>query len=310
MSHSPLLELTQPSGELKANVTGALEQARAFVDEFEPELVVSFAPDHYNGFFYRLMPPFCIGTAARTIGDYGTLAAALDVPRDIATGCAEAALAAGVDVSVSYDMELDHATAQPLRILFDTLDARPVVPIFVNAAAPPLGPVARARRLGDAVGRFLARRPERVLVIGSGGLSHDPPVPALDTAPAPVADRLVSGRKLTSDEEQRKHAGAIAEATALAAGSSSRIDLSPDWDRAFLDIVASGDLGAPDGWSNEDIARHGCGAQEIRTWLAAYAALAAAGPYTVTSRYYRPIPEYIAGFAVTTALPTTRSTAL
>ena len=31
---------------------------------------MNFAPDHYNGFFYRLMPPFCIGYAAESIGDY------------------------------------------------------------------------------------------------------------------------------------------------------------------------------------------------------------------------------------------------
>ena len=46
-----------------------------------------------------------------------------------------------------------------------------------------------------------------------------------------------------------------------------------------------------------------CGAHEIRTWIAAYSALAQAGPYTVTYRYYRPIPQYIVGFAVTTARP-------
>ena len=31
---------------------------------FTPDLVVVFGPDHFNGFFYELMPAFCIGTAA------------------------------------------------------------------------------------------------------------------------------------------------------------------------------------------------------------------------------------------------------
>ena len=35
----------------------------------------------------------------------------------------------------------------------------------------------------------------------------------------------------------------------------------------------------------------------------AYAALSTVGPYEMTYRYYRPIPEFIAGFSVTTALP-------
>jgi 2,3-dihydroxyphenylpropionate 1,2-dioxygenase len=128
-------------------------------------------------------------------------------------------------------------------------------------------------------------------------------VPALDTAPPPLAERLVSGRKLKAAEEERKVAGAIEAGRALAAGSSDRIDLSPDWDRAFLDLVTSGGLDVIDGWSNADIGRHGCGAQEVRTWVAAFAALAEAGRYQATYSFYRPIREYIAGFAVTTALP-------
>jgi 2,3-dihydroxyphenylpropionate 1,2-dioxygenase len=44
-------------------------------------------------------------------------------------------------------------------------------------------------------------------------------------------------------------------------------------------------------------------APEVRTWIAAYAALAAHGPYQVVSTYYRAIPEWFAGFATTTAVP-------
>jgi 2,3-dihydroxyphenylpropionate 1,2-dioxygenase len=303
LSHTPLLELTSPPQDVKTEVMSALDQAREFAARFDPELVVLFVPDHYNGFFYRLMPPFCIGTSARTVGDYGTLAGRLDVPAEVAATCAEAVLAAGVDVSVSHEMVLDHATAQPLAVLFGALDSRPVLPIFVNGAAPPLAPIERARRLGAAVGRFLAGRPERVLVAGSGGLSHDPPVPSLDSAPPSVAERLVSGRKLTPKEEQRKVTGAIAAGAALAAGTSERIGLDPQWDQTFLDLLASGELDSVDAWSNAEIGRHGCGAHEVRTWVAAYAALAAAGRYDSTYSFYRPVPEFIAGFAVTTALP-------
>src|SRR5258708_6010847 len=48
MSHTPLLELTSPPAEVKAEVTNALARARDFVAEFDPELVVVFVPDHYN----------------------------------------------------------------------------------------------------------------------------------------------------------------------------------------------------------------------------------------------------------------------
>jgi 2,3-dihydroxyphenylpropionate 1,2-dioxygenase len=301
LSHSPLLDITEQDRELELDVRGALSAAREFAAEFGPDIVVIFAPDHYNGFFYRLMPPFCLGLAASAVGDYGSLAGALDVPAGLARACAQAVLDEGIDVAVSHRMELDHATAQPLHELFGALDARPVIPVFVNSAAPPLGPVSRARRLGAAIGGFFAGRNERVLLVGSGGLSHDPPVPDLDSAPPAVAERLVSGRPLTAAEAERKHSGAIAEGAALAAGTSDRRALSPEWDAEFLDLLTSGALGELDGWGNAGIGEHGCGAHEIRTWIAAYSALASAGPYEVTYRYYRPIPEYIAGFAVTTA---------
>lgn len=45
----------------------------------------------------------------------------------------------------------------------------------------------------------------------------------------------------------------------------------------------------------------GNSSHEVRTWVAAFGALRALGPYQVTSRFYRPIPELIAGFGVMTA---------
>jgi 2,3-dihydroxyphenylpropionate 1,2-dioxygenase len=303
MSHSPLLDIAAHPQGVEGDVRSALAVAREFATDFDPDVVVVFVPDHYNGFFYRLMPPFCLGLAASTVGDYSSLAGELDVPAKLAGDCAQAVLDAGVDLAISMRMELDHATAQPLRELFGALDARPVIPVFINAAAPPLGPVARARQLGAAIGRFFAGRDERVLLVGSGGLSHDPPVPDLASAPPATAERLVSGRPLTAEEAERKVSGAVAEAARLAAGTSDRHPLSPAWDSAFLDLVACGELGVLNGWSNAEIASHGCGAHEIRTWIAAYAALAEAGRYEVSYRFYRPVPEYIAGFAVTTATP-------
>ena len=183
MSHSPLLELSQPPAELAADVETAFAAARKFIAEYDPELVVVFGPDHYNGFFYELMPQFCIGLAATSIGDFGSTPGPLDVPRDIAEGLAQAALDSGVDLAVSLRMEVDHGMVQPLEILFGGLTAVPVVPFFINSVAPPFTPVHRVRALGEALGRYLSGLDKRVLLIGSGGLSHEPPVPTLETAP-------------------------------------------------------------------------------------------------------------------------------
>jgi len=80
--------------------------------------------------------------------------------------------------------------------------------------------------------------------------------------------------------------------------------LNPEWDRAFLDCLASGELTAVDGMTNDAITRDGGkSAHEIRTWVAAFGALAASGPYRASIDYYRAIPEWIAGFATMHAVP-------
>jgi 2,3-dihydroxyphenylpropionate 1,2-dioxygenase len=305
MSHSPLLDLGDHPAELTTDVGGALARARDFVREYDPDLVVLFTPDHYNGFFYRLMPPFCIGLQASGVGDYGTAAGPLNVPREVAEDLASAVLDAGVDVCVSVQMDVDHGAVQPLEKLFGGIDTVPVVPVFVNSVAAPLGPMRRVRLLGEAVGRHLAGRPERVLVLGSGGLSHDPPVPTLATATGPVAERIVTGRPATADERAARQEAVIAAGAGFAAGTTPLQPLNPDWDRALLDLLESGDLAQLDSWSNSWVEEQGGGsAHEIRTWVAAHAAMAAAGGYETTWRYYRAVPEYIAGFALTTAVAT------
>jgi 2,3-dihydroxyphenylpropionate 1,2-dioxygenase len=251
------------------------------------------------------MPPFCVGLEATSIGDYGSEAGPLDVPRDIAQGCAKAALDAEVDLAVSLRMEIDHGAVQPLEILFGGIRKRPVVPFFVNSVAPPFTPISRIRKLGQAVGRYLATLDRRVLLIGSGGLSHEPPVPTLDTAPPAVAEGLIAGRHPTAEARAARQQRVIEAAKEFAAGAGNLKPLNPDWDRTFLDQLAANDLEAIDRYTNESIETEGGkSAQEIRTWVAAYAALSAAGSYELTSRYYRAIPEFIAGFGVTTAVPT------
>jgi 2,3-dihydroxyphenylpropionate 1,2-dioxygenase len=37
-----------------------------------------------SGFFYNVMPPFCIGAAGESLGDFGTTPGPIDIPEDSA----------------------------------------------------------------------------------------------------------------------------------------------------------------------------------------------------------------------------------
>ncbi|MDP9822762.1 3-carboxyethylcatechol 2,3-dioxygenase [Nocardioides massiliensis] len=303
MSHSPLLEFNDPPADVKAEVEDAFATARSFVHDYDPTLVVSFAPDHYNGFFYDLMPPFCIGYEALGVGDYGTTAGPLDVPTPIAEQLAAWVADHDLDVAISRKMEIDHGAIQPLEILFGGIDEVPTIPVFVNGVAKPFVKMSRVRRLGEAIGSFLATlHGERVLVVGSGGLSHDPPVPQWATADDAQRALLLDGRHPTAAARDARQQRVIDTGKAFAAGTATIQDLNPVWDRALMRTLATGDLSPIDAMTPEQMALDaGNSAHEVRTWVAAFAALGQAGPYDVLSSCYRPIREYIAGFGVMTA---------
>lgn len=304
MSHSPLLHAAdpQPADEVRARVDGAFARIHEFATEFDPTLVVVFAPDHYNGFFHDLMPPFAIGLAAEAIGDYGTEAGPVAVDEQQALAVLRHVQQADVDMAFSRAMLVDHGAVQPLETLFGGIGARPVVPVFVNGVAGPFVPMRRVRRMGQAVGDHLASLDERVLVIASGGLSHDPPVPQWDTAPEPVRAGLLDGRHPTPEAREARQRRVIEGAAAFARGEAAIRDLNPAWDRTFMAACAAGDPLRFDAYEAEQMTEDaGHSSHEVRTWVAAFSALAAAGPYATEFEYYEAIPEYIAGFGVMAA---------
>lgn len=299
LSHTPLRGYFDPAPEIRGEVDRQIAAARERVEAFDPELIVLFAPDHYNGFFYDLMPPFCIGTQACAVGDFDTAAGPLNVPQSLARGLATYVLDSGIDTALSYRMEVDHGFAQPLELLTGALDRYPVVPVFINGVAPPMAPCWRVRLLGKALGQYLATLDRRVLLIGSGGLSHEPPVPELATASPEVAERLIAGRHPSLEARQARQARTIAAAEALTKAESNLHPLNPHWDWSFLELLRDNRLGELDAYSDEWITEQaGKSAHEVRTWIAAFAALAAAGPYKANVEYYRPIPEWIAGYGL------------
>lgn len=303
MSHSPLLEHTNPPADVKAAVEEAFTKARAFVKEFDPDLIINFGPDHYNGFFYDLMPPFCIGYEALGTGDYDSWDGPINVPTSISEKLAEYVISQDIDTAISRKMEVDHGAVQPMEIMYGNLSGKPMIPIFVNSVARPFVKVSRVRKFGQAVGEFFKNSDKKVLFIGSGGLSHDPPVPQIATATEEQRALLTDGRKPTPEARAARQQRTIDTAVAFAKGEADIMDLNPEWDRSFLEICKSGDVTGFDALNADEMdAVAGHSSHEVRTWVAAYSALKACGDYEVTYEFYKPIKEYIAGFGVTTAV--------
>jgi 2,3-dihydroxyphenylpropionate 1,2-dioxygenase len=299
ISHSPLIGLNPVEAAVSDALHTALAAACDTVRAFDPELVVLLGPDHYNGFFNELMPPFCIGTQATSVGDYLTPAGALNVDAGAALALASHLMDHDFDIAVSRRMEVDHGFAQSLQVLWGGLDTPPVLPIFLNAVAAPAIPrLRRCRALGAEIGRFLDALPRRTLLIGSGGLSHEPPVPTLDHPDVAVRERITVKNRPTQAERDVKTERVKAAGMALAARDGTIKDLNPAWDARWMDALAAGELDAFTALSEQSIdAEAGRSAHESKTWLVARAALPA-GRLACSLRWYRAIPEFIAGYGL------------
>lgn len=298
LSHTPLMGLNPVAPEIERGLSDALATVRAAVHAWRPDRVVLIGPDHYNGFFNALMPPFCIGTQATSVGDYTTPAGALNVDAGAAEALAGHLMDQGFDAAVSRRMQVDHGFAQALQVLWGGLDTPPVIPMFMNAVAQPGIPrLRRCLQLGRAIGAFLDTLPGRTLLIGSGGLSHEPPVPTLAHPDPAVRERITVPSTPTPAERDAKTQRVMAAGRALAAGDPAMKPLAPDWDLRWMDALEQGRFDTLLALGEDAITREaGLSAHESKTWLIARAALGDGVPVERAARYYRAIPEYIAGF--------------
>ncbi len=219
-SHSPLM--TTGIEESEQGVQGQffreMESCARALHKFDPDLVVVFGPDHFNGFFYELMPVFCIGTAAEAGQDWHLEGGRLRVPRELAMGAVRHLQSRDFDVALSHAMKVDHGITIPLYKLAGSLSRYEVLPVFINCAADPRPSFRRVRAFGAALGEYLAGQDMKITLVGSGGLSHDPPTPRIDHSAPDKTERLVDRATPTRDEYEARESRVIAAARDLVAG--------------------------------------------------------------------------------------------
>ncbi|WP_028601142.1 3-carboxyethylcatechol 2,3-dioxygenase [Ottowia thiooxydans] len=306
-SHSPLMltGIEESQGDAQARFIATMEDVSQELHAFSPDLVVVFAPDHFNGFFYELMPPFCIGAAAEGSRDWGAEGGPLRVPRDLAVACVRHLHGADFDISLSYDMKVDHGLTIPLIQVTGALARYDVLPIFINCAGDPRPSMRRVRQLGAEIGRFLAGQSLRVAVLGSGGLSHDPPTPRLAQTSFEVARRLIKRATPSQEELQAREARVVKAARDMVLGRGPCKPPDVQWDDEFMQRIVALDHSALDAITDAELdSKAGFGGHEVRTWVAAAAAceaMAGRDALKPEIRYYQAIPEWLTGMGVVTA---------
>jgi aromatic ring-opening dioxygenase catalytic subunit (LigB family) len=181
-----------------------LGELRERLEAARPDAVVIVAAEHFANFFMNNMPAYCIGMADEYEGpieDETWLA----IQRRKVPGNAALSrrviesLLADVDVAYAEEWKFDHGIMVPLNFLTPRYDV-PVIPVNVNCQGPPLTPLKRAYAFGRALRRAFDAQPERIALVGTGGISHWPATPDSGTINE-AWDRDFLRRFLANDRE-------------------------------------------------------------------------------------------------------------
>ena len=159
---------------------GGFNRARQWLASARPDTVVIFYNDHGLNFFLDKLPTFAIGAAP----EYRHADEGWGIPiqrpftgdAELSWHLIEAAVADEFDVTTCQEMLVDHAFTVPMSLLFPGGGDWPVraIPVAINTVQHPLPSPSRCFRLGQSIGRAIEsyEREARVLVLGTGGLSH------------------------------------------------------------------------------------------------------------------------------------------
>ena len=305
MSHAPgiLGWPDAPAAPVRERIDQAVQGLRDYLDETAPDVLIAFLDDHFDNHFRNLMPVFALGVADSHTGpgDHYLQMLRLDkvseIPSrpDLAEQLLSDLVHNGYDVARMGRIEYGNNLMVPLHLIRPQMDI-PIVPVFINVFTPPLPPVSRVFQLGQLIRRLLQDRPERIGFIGTGGLSHWPPIWNERSSPD---DAFLQRMKRFQTEGR----GVLLEDPNLLtdlgqyeiemAAKASQPLVNEEWDRHFLHLVANGDKDAVCSMTYEEVDRDaGHGGHEIFNWVALMGAMGAR-PAEILA--YEPVEEWICG---------------
>jgi aromatic ring-opening dioxygenase catalytic subunit (LigB family) len=164
----------------------AIAKLRETLQALRPDVIIVVGDDQHENLVDDNMPPFTIymgETAEASISlrylnqPKSENRTTYRVHSEMAKFLIDGLMDGGFDPSYSrrtrYDGGLGHAFARVLKFLNPDADC-PVIPVMVNTYYPPAPSAKRCAAFGQALARVLNdfAGDERVIIVGSGGLSH------------------------------------------------------------------------------------------------------------------------------------------
>jgi aromatic ring-opening dioxygenase catalytic subunit (LigB family) len=145
------------------------------IEAVAPDVLIVFDCDHFSTFFLDNLPTFAIGVDDKTAGPNDqTPMPRYEVPvhAALATHLRAEGIAAGFDLSLLQDFEVDHSVMVPLHFLTPRMSI-PIIPIFINCFVPPVPSARRCYALGQAVRAAVESFPQplRISPLASGNFS-------------------------------------------------------------------------------------------------------------------------------------------
>lgn len=193
--HDPMIFSTPdaPSPIVSARVHGAYAEIARRIEVLQADVAIIIGADHYINFGPGCLPRYLIG-----IGDVagpieslpGIERGAMKAHAALASHIAHVGFAEGFDWAVAKVLNVDHSVGLPARVCLPSHVA--VIPVYLASGAEPLLGMRRAHELGGSMRRAVESWPgnERVIVMGSGGISHWVGMPEQGRV-NPQFDRLV-----------------------------------------------------------------------------------------------------------------------
>ena len=184
MTHSPGLTgwFDRAPEDQRLQTRRALDEMRERLQAARPDVVVLFSNDHLLNWPINNTPEYTVGIGPQHVGpadwyDEWLALAKYRIPGHpaLARYLVNEGARRGLAFAYLRDMQFDDGVSVPMHYL-NPDGSIPLVPVTMNCTLPPIPTPERAYQVGTTLREMVGAYPgtERVAVLATGGLSHEP----------------------------------------------------------------------------------------------------------------------------------------